>query len=152
MIVRLSAITIATLLASFSQSDSSNLSPISSRQTHPSHKPTVSRKEEKGLTNKRQPDELKLYQRNYAESYPQEWLGVDGQPEETTIRRIDLLDGRIARLKNPMGVTALSINFVPPPQPNESSAGNVFQVVEVDGEEDDCDDEDHDTAARKGTS
>jgi hypothetical protein len=36
------------------------------------------------------------------------------------------------------------IDFVPPAQSNETTAGDVFEVVEVGGEEEDGEDEDED--------
>ena len=36
------------------------------------------------------------------------------------------------------------VDFVPPAESNEAAAGDVFQVVEVDGEEEEGQDEDED--------
>lgn len=41
-----------------------------------------------------------------------------------------------------MRVAGLLVNLIPPPQPDQSPAGNVLQVVEVDSKKEDCDDED----------
>jgi hypothetical protein len=40
----------------------------------------------------------------------------------------------------------LRVDFVPPAQADEAAAGDVFEVVEVGGEEEDGDDEDEDAA------
>lgn len=38
----------------------------------------------------------------------------------------------------------MSIDFIPPSQADEPSSGDIFQIVEIHGEQDDGDDEDHD--------
>ena len=43
-----------------------------------------------------------------------------------------------------MRITRSCIDFVPPAETNETPAGDVFEVVEVGGEEEDGDDEDED--------
>lgn len=43
-----------------------------------------------------------------------------------------------------MGVAGLGVDFVPPAETDEAAAGDVFEVVEVGGEEEDGDDEDED--------
>lgn len=43
-----------------------------------------------------------------------------------------------------MRVAGGRVDFVPPAQPDEAAAGDVFEVVEVGGEEEDSDDEDED--------
>jgi hypothetical protein len=40
----------------------------------------------------------------------------------------------------------LNVDFVPPPKPDQSPAGNVLDVVEVYRQEDDGEDEDEDAA------
>ena len=43
-----------------------------------------------------------------------------------------------------MGVARRGVDFVPPAETNQAAAGDVFEVVEVSGEEEDGDDEDED--------
>lgn len=43
-----------------------------------------------------------------------------------------------------MRVAALGVDLVPPAQADEAAPGDVFEVVEIGGEEEDGDDEDHD--------
>lgn len=43
-----------------------------------------------------------------------------------------------------MGVARGNVDFVPPSQPHQPSAGNILKVVEVGGEDEDRDDEDED--------
>lgn len=43
-----------------------------------------------------------------------------------------------------MAVASLRVYFIPPSQPNQATTGDVFEVVEVCGEEEDRDDEDED--------
>ena len=49
-----------------------------------------------------------------------------------------------------MRIARRGVDFVPPPQPNEASPGNVLEVVEVRGEEEEGEYEDED--ARTATS
>lgn len=50
----------------------------------------------------------------------------------------------VRALKHPFRVSGCGIDFVPPAQPDEAPPGDVLEVVEVDCEEDYCDDEDQD--------
>lgn len=43
-----------------------------------------------------------------------------------------------------MGFARCGVDFVPPSEPDESSAGDVLEVVEVCGEEEEGNDEDED--------
>lgn len=43
-----------------------------------------------------------------------------------------------------MRVARLRVYFIPPSQSYQSSASNVFEIVKIDGEQDDGDDEDED--------
>ena len=97
-----------------------------------------------GLTNKRQPNKLQTDQRQNCKQNPQHGLRIQRNPEEALVRRIHLPRLRVRRLKHPPPVARLRVDFVPPAQPDESAAGNVLQIVEVDGEQQDGDDEDHD--------
>ena len=47
-----------------------------------------------------------------------------------------------------MGVPGLSVDFVPPAEPHKATSGDVFEVVEVGGEKEDCYYEYEDTAER----
>ncbi len=44
-----------------------------------------------------------------------------------------------------MRIAGSGVDFVPPAETHKTSAGDVFQVVEIGGEEEDGDDEDEDT-------
>ena len=48
-----------------------------------------------------------------------------------------------------MRIPSLWIDLVPPSEPHEATAGNIFQVVEVDCKQEDCDDENEDTLEQK---
>ena len=43
-----------------------------------------------------------------------------------------------------MAIPGLRVDFVPPAEPHETTAGDILEVVEVGGEEEDGDDEDED--------
>lgn len=49
-----------------------------------------------------------------------------------------------------MRVARVGVDLVPPAQAHEPAARNVLEVVEVAGEEEDGDDEDHDTVVVGG--
>ncbi|RDW67836.1 hypothetical protein BP6252_09232 [Coleophoma cylindrospora] len=103
------------------------------------------------LTNKRQPNKHELHQGQDRQADPEQRLRVEGEPEEARVGRVDDLSRRVRGFKDPVRVTGLGIDFVPPAQAHEPPAGDVLEVVEVDGEEEDGDDEDED-AARRGRS
>lgn len=48
-----------------------------------------------------------------------------------------------------MAVAGRGVDFVPPAQPDEAAAGDVFEVVEVGREQQDGDDEDEDEVAEE---
>lgn len=48
-----------------------------------------------------------------------------------------------------MAISRVGVDFVPPAQPDETAARDVFEVVEVAGEEEDGDDEDEDEVFRE---
>lgn len=100
------------------------------------------------LTDERQPQELQAHQRQNGHQYPQHGLQVQRQPEEAAVGRVDDLGAGLAALKHPLRVTRLGVDFIPPAEPDEAAAGNVLEVVEVAGEEEDGDDEDHDPEKR----
>lgn len=99
-------------------------------------------------TNERQPQELQLDQGKNKHEHPQHWLDVEGEPEEAAVGRGDDLCPRLAALKDPVRVARLGVDLVPPAQADEAAARNVLEVVEVAGEEEDGDDEDHDPGTR----
>lgn len=99
------------------------------------------------LTNKRQPDEHEAHERQYCQRDPQQRLDVVGQPEEAAVGGVDDLGAGLAALKHPLGVARGRVDLVPPAQPDQPAAGDVFQVVEVAREEEDGDDEDEDAVA-----
>lgn len=93
-----------------------------------------------------QPEELQLNQGEDEHEHPQHGLDVEGEPEEAAVGGGDDLCAGLAALKDPVGVARLGVDFVPPAQADEATAGDVLEVVEVAGEEEDGDDEDHDHA------
>ena len=96
------------------------------------------------LTNKRQPNKLQTNQRNNSKHDPQHRLCIQRQPEEPLICRIDISCLRVRRFKHPSSISGISIGFVPPSQPYQPSTRDVFEVVEVNGKQQDRDDEDED--------
>lgn len=132
VIVRASAMAIITKEVSFRPSLSSSPSPTTGWA------PCAQ------LTNKRQPDEHEAHERQYSQRDPQQRLDIVGQPEEAAIGGVDDLGAGLAALKHPLGVARGRVDLVPPAQPDEPAAGDVFQVVEVAREEEDGDDEDED--------
>lgn len=107
-----------------------------------------------GDRNERQPDKLEPDHGQHSQGYPQQRLDVDGEPEEAAVGRVDDARGPGAgevvcvvggaALEDPVAVACLGVDLVPPAQADEAPAGDVFEVVEVGGEEEDCYDEDHD--------
>ena len=51
----------------------------------------------------------------------------------------------VLALKDPMAISCCCVDLIPPPQAYQSSSRNVFEVVEICGEEEHCEDEDEDT-------
>lgn len=100
------------------------------------------------LTNKGQPDEHEAHEGQYRQRDPQQRLDVVGQPEEAAVGWVDDLGAGLAALEHPLGVARGRVDLVPPAQPDEPAAGDVFQVVEVAGEEEDGDDEYEDAVVR----
>ena len=102
-------------------------------------------------THKRHPRKLKAHNGQDGKQHPQGGLGVERNPEEAAVGRVDHLGARLGALKDPLGVARGRVDLVPPAEADEAPPGNVLEVVEVGGEEEDGDDEDHD-AARRGRS
>jgi len=102
------------------------------------------------LTNKRQPERRhlseadELYEGDDAEQDPQRGLGVQRDPEETLVGRVDVPRIRVGRLEHPFCVAGGRVHLIPPAQSHQPSARDVLEVVEVHGEEDHGDDEDQD--------
>lgn len=101
------------------------------------------------LTDKGQPQELQPDERQDGHDDPQDRLDVQCEPEEAAVGGIDNLHARVAALKHPFGLARGRVDLVPPAEAYETASSDVLEVVEVGGEEKDCDDEDHDPAARK---
>lgn len=95
-------------------------------------------------TNEGQPQELELDEGQDGEQDPENGLYVEREPEEAAIGRVDDLGPGLAALEDPFGVARGRVDLVPPPQADEAAACDVLEVVEVGGEEEDGDDEDHD--------
>lgn len=95
-------------------------------------------------TNQTEPNKLKSENRNDTQSNPTDRLRVQCQPEESLIRSIDMSGFRVRRLKDPIAVAWLYVDFIPPAEAHQSPAGDVFEVVKVHCEKYDCDDEDED--------
>lgn len=96
------------------------------------------------LTNKRQPNKLKTRERNDRQQYPQHRLRIQRDPEKPSIRRVDGAGLGVRGLEYPATVAGRAVDFVPPPQSDEAASGDVFEVVEIGCEEEDCDYEDED--------
>jgi hypothetical protein len=96
------------------------------------------------LTNKRQPDKVQSHKRQDSQRNPQHGLRIQGDPKEALVRGIDLARRRVGALKHPAPVARRRVDFVPPAQPHEAPACNVLEVVEVHGQQQHGDDEDHD--------
>jgi hypothetical protein len=96
-------------------------------------------------TDQRQPN--RLQQREKGQHNPQHRLHIQRHPEEALVRHILLPALGIRRLKNPAPVARCAVHLVPPAQSDQAPSGNVLEVVEVDGEEQDRDDEDEDEVA-----
>lgn len=56
----------------------------------------------------------------------------------------------VLRLEHPVGVPGSGVDFVPPAEADKAPAGDVFQVVEVGGEEEHGEDEDEDAVLGGG--
>jgi predicted dienelactone hydrolase len=95
-------------------------------------------------TNQGQPNQSQPNQYEQGQADPQQRLDVDGEPEEAAVGGVDVLGAGLARLEDPVAVARGGVDLVPPAQADEAAAGDVLEVVEVGGEEEDGDDEDHD--------
>lgn len=100
------------------------------------------------LTHERQPNEHKPHQGQNRQRDPEQGLDVVGQPEEAAVGGVDLLGAGLAALEHPLGVARRRVHLVPPAQAHEAPAGDVLEVIEVGGEEEDRDDEDEDSGGR----
>jgi len=91
--------------------------------------------------NNAQPRRTELENRHNGQSHPQRRLHIQRQPKEAAVR---LIPCAFRGLKHPSRIARRGIDFVPPAQANETAPSYVLQVVEIDGEEEDCEDEDED--------
>ena len=96
------------------------------------------------LTNNAQPPPLQPHDINHSHSNPQRRLGIQRQPKEPAVRLVLVLLSAFLALENPCAIAGGGIDFVPPAEADETAAGDVFQVVEIDGEEEGGEDEDED--------
>jgi hypothetical protein len=96
-------------------------------------------------TNQCQPNGLQQCKKG--QHNPQHGLHIQRHPEEALVRRILLAALGVRGLKHPAPVARRAVHLVPPAQSDQAPAGNVLEVVEVDGEEQDGDDEDEDEVA-----
>jgi hypothetical protein len=101
------------------------------------------------LTNQSQPNKLQPNQGENGQHYPQHRLDIKCHPKETFVRSILLPSLWVCRFEDPASIPRGTVDFVPPAQANEASTGDVFEVVEVNGEQEDRDDEDEDEVARE---
>lgn len=105
------------------------------------------------LTNQAQPDHIvEPDDRQNRQSDPQRGRQVEAQPEEPLVRRVDGAGVGVRALEDPVRVSGRGVDFVPPAQTDESAAGDVLEVVEVCGEEEEGEDEDEDAGLRKAVS
>lgn len=98
------------------------------------------------LTNKTQPNHTAQTDNGQnGKTDPQRRRHVQTQPEEALVRGSDSAGSGIGGLEDPSGVAGGSVDFVPPAETDQATTGNVFEVVEVGGEDEEGDDEDEDT-------
>lgn len=96
----------------------------------------------RALTDERQPHEVERGDSQDGEGDPEDGLRVHGEPEEAGVGGIDDLGAGLAALEDPLAVAGRGVDLVPPPQAHEAAAGDVLEVVEVGGQQEDRDDED----------
>lgn len=99
---------------------------------------------EQAPTDQTQPYKLELRHCHNGKRYPQHRLREQRQPEEALVCRVDGARVRVRRLKDPVRAARGGVDLVPPSQPDEAAAGDVLEVVEVRGQEEDGYDEDED--------
>lgn len=110
------------------------------------------------LTDQNQPNRiLKPHQGQHAQHDPQRRLDIDTQPEKALVCHVLARFG-VARFvgaaaavlgfEDPVGVAGGGVDFVPPAEADEASAGDVLEVVEIGGEEEHGEDEYEDTSGR----
>lgn len=109
-------------------------------------------KSERRLTNQAQPNRVQQpHHAHNGQHHPPRRLRIQRQPEKPFIRGVLArrpglrAPGPILRFENPMRIAGSGVDFVPPAETHKTSAGDVLQVVEIGGEEEDGDDEDEDT-------
>ena len=97
------------------------------------------------LTHNAQP--LRAQDIQHPQARPQHGLQIQRQPEEAAVGFVvaaAAADAGGGGLEHPRAAAGGGVDLVPPPQADEPPAGDVFQVVEVGGEEEDREDEDED--------
>ena len=86
------------------------------------------------LTNQTQPNNIFQPQhRKDGQPDPQRGRNIHAQPEEPLVGRIDDARVRVRALEDPVRVPSGGVDLVPPAQAYEAAAGDVLEVVEVDG-------------------
>lgn len=96
------------------------------------------------LTHKRQPNELQPEQGHDRKYDPNHGLHIQRHPKESLISSILFPRIWIRAFKNPAPISCTCVHFIPPAQSNEAPTSDVLQVIEVHGEQEHGDDEDHD--------
>lgn len=98
--------------------------------------PCLTRRRDQGVhTNQTQPDELEPDNGQDGQRNPKRRVGVQGNPEEALVRRIDCPGRWLGALKYPMRLARRRIDFVPPSKTYETPPSDIFEVVEVGREE-----------------
>lgn len=98
------------------------------------------------LTNQTQPN--RIFQpddRKNRQPDPQPGLSVERQPEKPLIGQIlrgGAVVAAVLAFENPMRIARGGVHFVPPSEPNEAPTSNIFEVVEIGGQEKNGEDED----------
>lgn len=105
-------------------------------------------KEEDIHTNCNQPNQvLQPDNGQNGQAYPQRRHDVHAQPEEAFVGLV-IVAGALGRgLEDPVTVARRGVDFIPPSQSDQAPAGDVLEVVEVDGQEEQGQDEDEDEVA-----
>lgn len=97
------------------------------------------------LTNQTQPNHTaESDDGQNSQADPQRRRDVQTEPEETLIGGGDGAGIGLGGFEDPVRVAGGGVDFVPPAKADETATGDVFEVVEVGGEEKEGDDEDQD--------
>ena len=99
-------------------------------------------------TDQTQPDHIRESKYgNNGKPNPQRWGGVHAQPEESFVRRVHSTSIWVGAFEHPLRFAIGRVDLIPPTQTNQSAAGDVLEVVEVDREEDESEDKDEYTSS-----